>query len=38
VGVPQRGQGQRRVVDLREMVNAVFYILKKGCHWRMLLR
>src|SRR4029453_9465723 len=33
--VPQRGSGQRRV-DLREVLNAVFYILGTGCQWRAL--
>jgi Putative transposase of IS4/5 family (DUF4096) len=27
VDVPQRGQGRRRVVELREVLNAIFYIL-----------
>ena len=35
VAVPQRGSGQRRV-DLREVLNAVFYILGTGCQWRAL--
>ena len=35
VDVPQRGSGQRRV-DLREVLNAVFYILGTGCQWRAL--
>jgi len=38
VDVPQRGQGRRRVVDLREVLNAVFYILETGCQWRALPR
>jgi putative transposase len=28
--------GNRRVHSVRELVNAVFYVLKSGCHWRML--
>src|SRR4051795_12989309 len=35
VAIPQRGSGQRRV-DLREVLNAVFYILGTGCQWRAL--
>jgi transposase len=35
VAVPQRGSGQRRV-ELREVLNAVFYILGTGCQWRAL--
>jgi transposase len=35
IDVPQRGSGQRRV-DLREGLNAVFYILGTGCQWRAL--
>ena len=35
IDVPQRGSGQRRV-DLREVLNAVFYILGTGCQWRAL--
>jgi transposase len=33
--IPQRGSGQRRV-DLREVLNAVFYVLGTGCQWRAL--
>lgn len=28
--------GPPRTVDMREVVNAVFYILKAGCDWRMM--
>lgn len=28
--------GRRRKHDLREIFEAMFYILKTGCHWRML--
>src|SRR5512134_817289 len=38
VDVPRRGQGRRRQVDLREVLNAVFYILETGCQWRALPR
>src|SRR3712207_9493594 len=33
VDVAQSRSGQRRV-DLREVLNAVFYILGTGCQWR----
>src|SRR5215204_3889296 len=35
VAVAQSRSGQRRV-DLREVLNAVFYILGTGCQWRAL--
>lgn len=38
VDVPRRGQGRRRRVDVREVLNAVFYILETGCQWRALPR
>jgi transposase len=38
VEVPQRGQGRRRRVDLREVLNAVFFVLETGCQWRSLPR
>lgn len=28
--------GRKRSVDIREIVNAIFYILRSGCAWRML--
>src|SRR3954463_8957699 len=36
VEVPQRGSGRQRRVVLREVLNAVFYILGTGCQWRAL--
>ena len=36
VAIPQRGSGRQRRVDLREVLNAVFYILGTGCQWRAL--
>jgi len=31
-----RALGRRRTTDLREVINAIFYILRAGCPWRML--
>jgi putative transposase len=31
-----KGHGRPRTHDLREIVNAVFYVLKTGCQWRLL--
>ncbi len=36
VDVPQRGPGPQRRVDVREVLNGVFYILGTGCQWRAL--
>jgi len=30
------GPGRKRTVDLREIVNAIFYRTRTGCQWRML--
>ncbi len=35
--VPKR-RGRPRVHSPREILNAVFYVLKSGCQWRMLPR
>ena len=35
VEIQHRGSGQRRV-ELREVLNAVFYLLGTGCQWRAL--
>ena len=32
---PQSG-GRPREVDIREVLNAIFYVVKSGCDWRML--
>jgi putative transposase len=31
-----KGHGRPRTHSLREILNAVFYILKSGCQWRLL--
>jgi putative transposase len=31
-----KGYGRPRIHDLREILNAVFYLLKSGCQWRLL--
>ena len=34
---PRKGQGGRpRTYELREVVNALFYMARSGCSWRML--
>lgn len=35
VPLAKRG-GRSRSVDIREVINAIFYILRSGCAWRML--
>jgi transposase len=30
--------GRRRTTDLRAVVNAIFYLLRTGCQWRLLPR
>ena len=32
----QRDGGRQRITDMREVLNAVFYLLRTGCSWRML--
>ena len=35
--LPQaKGFGRPRTVDLREMLNAIFYLQRTGCQWEML--
>jgi transposase len=36
IDVAHRGPGRQRRVDLREVLNAVFYVLGTGCQWRAL--
>ena len=33
---PAKPGGRPRRVDLREVVNAIFYLMRTGCSWRML--
>ena len=33
---PARHGGRPRTVDMKEIVNAILYILRSGCQWRML--
>ena len=33
---PAKPGGRPRTVNMREIVNAIFYILRSGCAWRML--
>ena len=35
---PQKGSGRPRTVDLRRVVDAIFYISRSGCQYRMLPR
>lgn len=30
------GAGRKRTVDIREVVNALLYLSRSGCQWRML--
>lgn len=32
------GRGRPRIRDLRQILNAIFYVLRSGCAWRMLPR
>jgi len=33
---PPKPGGRPRTVDMREIVNGIFYVLRSGCAWRML--
>jgi putative transposase len=33
---PAKPRGRRRSVNIREVLNAIFYLLRAGCAWRML--
>ena len=34
--VPHSKEGKPRTVDIREILNAITYVLKSGCSWRLL--
>jgi putative transposase len=34
--VQKAGSGKKRTVDIREILNAIFYRVRTGCQWRML--
>jgi putative transposase len=35
-GLAQKpGPGRKRTVNIREIANAIFYLLRTGCQWRM---
>jgi len=31
-----KAQGRPRIYSLRDVLDAIFYVLKSGCHWRLL--
>ena len=33
---PAKPGGRKRTTDIREVLNAIFYLLRTGCAWRML--
>ena len=33
---PAKRGGRHRAVDMREVLNAIFYVLRSGCAWRLL--
>jgi putative transposase len=33
---PAKPGGRRRAVDVREVLNGIFYLLREGCTWRAL--
>ena len=33
---PDKPRGRKRRVDLRDIINAILYLLHTGCSWRML--
>lgn len=33
---PAKPGGRKRNTDIREVINAIFYLLKTGCPWRMI--
>ncbi len=35
-GAQKAGSGKKRIVDIREVLHAIFYRTRTGCQWRML--
>jgi|YNPNPStandDraft_1061719.scaffolds.fasta_scaffold65832_1 putative transposase len=35
---PPKAVGRPRTVDLRRVLNAIFYVVRSGCQWRMLAK
>ena len=35
---PAKPGGRPRSVDLRQILNGIFHVLRSGCQWRMLPR
>ena len=33
---PAKPGGRRRSVNMREILNAIFYLLRSGCQWRLI--
>jgi len=33
---PERPGGRHREVDMREVINAILYLLRSGCQWRLI--
>lgn len=36
IPIPQTNRGRKRTHSYREILNAIFYLLRSGCAWRML--
>ena len=36
IPTPQTNRGRKRIHSYREILNAIFYLLRSGCAWRML--
>jgi len=34
IPIPQTNRGRKRVHSYREILNAIFYLLRSGCSWR----